>query len=127
MAKAMTAKELHWAQGKTRGALRATRPRLVQWAKLYKTQTVAPTNVDVPVITGAPNVGHTLETTMGNWNGSPSAYGAQWKRDGANILNATFAKYLLVTADAGHTLTCTITAFTGGGQANVTTSGVAVT
>lgn len=123
----MNAKELHFAQGKTRGALRAQRPRLVADAKKYKAQTIAPTNVDVPAIMGTPTVGHTLEVTMGNWNGTPTAYGAQWKRDAAAILNATFKKYLLVAADSGHSITCTITAFTGGGQASVTSSGVAVT
>ena len=92
----MNAKELHFAQGKTRGALRAQRPRLVADAKKYKAQTIAPTNVDVPVIMGTPMVGYTLEVTMGNWNGTPTAYGAQWKRNAAVIPNATFKKYLLV-------------------------------
>jgi hypothetical protein len=122
----MTAKELTFAKGKTRGALRAQRPRLVADAKKYKAQTVAPTNVDIPVIMGTGTVGHTLETTMGNWNGSPAAYGAQWKRDAAAIPNATFKKYLLVAADSGHSITCTVTAFTGGGQASVTSNAVAV-
>ena len=123
----MNAKELHFAQGKTRGALRAQRPRLVADAKKYKGQTVAPTNVDVPVLLGTGVVGHTLESTMGNWNGSPAAYGAQWKRDAAAIPNATFKKYLLVAADSGHSITCTVTAFTGGGSASVNSNAVAVT
>ena len=123
----MNAKELHFAQGKTRGALRAQRPRLVADAKKYKGQTVAPTNVDVPVILGTPLVGHTLECTMGNWNGSPSAYGAQWQRGATPIAGATFAKYLAVAADVGQSLTCKVTAFTGGGQASVTSSAVTVT
>lgn len=125
----MTAKELHFAQGKTRGTLRAQRPRLVADAKKYKSQSASapPTNATVPVIMGTPTVGHTLEVTMGNWNGTPVAYGAQWMRDAAPILFATFAKYLLTVADAGHTLTCVVTAFNGGGQASVTSSGVAVT
>ena len=123
----MNAKELHFAQGKTRGVLRAQRPRLVADAKKYKGQTVAPTNVDVPVILGTPLVGHTLECTMGNWNGSPSAYGAQWRRGATPIAGATFAKYLAVAADVGQSLTCKVTAFTGGGQASVTSAAVTVT
>ena len=122
----MNAKELHFAQGKTRGALRAQRPRLVADAKKYKSQSTPPTNVDVPVIMGTPTVGHTLQCTMGNWNGTPVAYGAQWMRDAAPIANATFAKYLVVSADSGHSLTCKVTAFTGGGQASVTSSPAAV-
>ena len=123
----MTAKELHFAQGKTRGALRAQRPRLVADAKKYKAQSTPPTNVNVPVIMGTGAVGHTLECTMGNWNGSPTAYGAQWLRNAVVIPKATFAKYLIVQADSGKSLTCQVTAFTGGGQASVTSSAVAVT
>ena len=123
----MNAKELHFAQGKTRGALRAQRPRLVADAKKYKSQSTAPTNTSVPAIMGTGTVGHTLECTMGIWNGSPVAYGAQWMRDAVAIPKATFAKYLLVAADSGHSLTCQVTAFTGGGQASVTSNAVAVT
>jgi hypothetical protein len=123
----MNAKELTFAKGKTRGTLRAQRPRLVADAKKYKAQTTPPTNVDVPVVTGTPTVGHTLTCTMGNWNGTPVAYGAKWLRDAAVIPGATFAKYLLVAADSGHMLACQVTAFTGGGQASVTSSGTAVT
>ena len=123
----MNAKELHFAQGKTRGVLRAQRPRLVADAKKYKAQSTPPTNVNVPVIMGTGAVGHTLECTMGNWNGSPSAYGAQWLRNAVAIPKATFAKYLIVQADSGKSLTCQVTAFTGGGQASVTSSAVAVT
>jgi hypothetical protein len=38
---------------------------------------------------------------MGNWNGTPTAYGAQWMRDGAPIAGATRASYLLTAADSG--------------------------
>lgn len=123
----MSAKELHFAQGKTRGALRAQRPRLVADAKKYKSQSTAPTNVDAPFVSGPPNVNHTLTVTMGNWNGEPIAYGAQWQRDTASIPNATFAKYLLVAADSGHSVRCAVTAFTGGGQATAYSNAVAVT
>ena len=123
----MTAKELHFAQGKTRGVLRAQRPRLVADAKKYKAQSTPPTNTSVPAIMGAPTVGFTLTVTMGIWNGAPTAYGAQWKRGATAIPNATFAKYLLTPADSGQSITCVVTAFTGGGQASVTTNAVAVT
>ena len=127
IAMTMTAKELTFAKGKTRSTLRAQRPRLVADAKKYKAQSTPPTNTSVPVIMGTGVVGHTLECTMGLWNGSPVAYGAQWMRDAAPIPKATFAKYLLVAADSGHSITCQVTAFTGGGQASVTSNAVAVT
>ena len=122
----MNAKELHFAQGKTRGALRAQRPRLVADAKKYKAQTTPPVNTSVPAIIGTASVGSTLTVTMGIWNGAPTAYGAQWMRNGVAIPFATFAKYLIVPADSGKSLTCQVTAFTGGGQASVTSSPVAV-
>ena len=122
----MNAKELHFAQGKTRGTLRAQRPRLVADAKKYKAQSTPPTNTAVPQVQGTGTVGYTLTVTMGIWNGSPVAYGAQWMRDAVAIPKATFAKYLLVAADSGHSVLCQVTAFTGGGQASVNSNAVAV-
>jgi hypothetical protein len=122
----LTAKDLKFCQSRTRSTLRSQRPRLFADYKKHKANTATPVNTAVPAILGAPGVGHTLEVTMGLWNGAPTAYGAQWKRDAAAILNATFAKYLQTAADSGHSLTCTVTAFTGGGQASVTSSAVAV-
>jgi hypothetical protein len=123
----MSAHELTFVQQHTRPSVRMLKPRLSADRDLYYAQTVAPTNVDVPAIMGTGAVGYTLETTMGNWNGTPTAYGAQWKRDTVAIPNAVFRKYLLVAADSGHSITCTVTAFTGGGQASVTSNAVAVT
>jgi hypothetical protein len=122
----MSAKELHFAQGKTRGVLRAQRPRLVADAKKYKSQSAPPANTSVPVIVGTGAVGQTLTVTMGIWNGAPVAYGAQWLRNAVAIPFATFAKYLVTSADSGKSLTCQVTAFTGGGQASVTSSPLAV-
>lgn len=123
---ALTDKELKFCQQRTRSTLRSQRPRLFAQYKAHRKNLTVPTNVNVPVIMGTPSVGHTLESTMGNWNGSPTAYGAQWKRDGVAIPNAVFAKYLVVSADSGHALTCTVTAITGGGQASVTTAPASV-
>ena len=89
----MTAKELRFCQGKTRATLRSQRPRLYANYKKHGTRPCRPTSV--PAIMGSPLVGHTLETTMGNWNGAPTAYGVQWTRNAAVIPGATFAKYLL--------------------------------
>ena len=121
---ALTAKEMRFCQGKTRSTLRSQRPRLYANYKKHLANKTVPTNVDVPVIMGTPQVGHTLECTMGNWNGTPTAYGAQWTRNAAPIAGATFAKYLVVAADVGQPLKVNVTAYTGGGQATVTSSAV---
>jgi hypothetical protein len=120
----LTAKDLKLCQGKTRSTLRSQRPRLFADYKKHLANKTAPTNVNVPVIMGTPQVGHTLECTMGNWNGAPTAYGAQWLRNAAAIPGATFAKYLVVAGDVGHPLTVNVTAYTGGGQATVSSSAV---
>jgi hypothetical protein len=120
----LTAKEMKFCQGKTRSTLRSQRPRLFANYKKHLANKTVPTNVDIPVIMGTPQVGHTLEVTMGNWNGAPTAYGAQWLRNAAVIPGATFAKYLVVAADVGQPLTVKVTAYTGGGQATVTSSAV---
>jgi len=71
--------------------------------------TEAPTVVDVPHVTGGSAVGETLNCTMGNWTGTPTGYAYQWKRDGADI-TGTGNSYVIVAADAGHALTCVVTA-----------------
>lgn len=124
MANALSLKELNFCKGKTRSTLRSQRPRLFALYKSHRKNTTVPTNVDVPVIMGSPLVGHTLECTMGNWNGAPTAYGVQWTRNAAVIPGATFAKYLAVVADIGQPIVARVTAYTGGGQATVTSSAV---
>ena len=120
----LTAKELNFCKGRTRSTLRSQRPRLFADYKKHRLNTNVPSNVDVPAITGNPQVGHTLQCTMGNWNGTPTAYGAQWLRAAAVIPGATFAKYLVVAADVGKPLACQVTAYTGGGQATVVSNAV---
>lgn len=120
----MTAKEMNFCKGRTRSTLRSQRPRLFADYKKHVANKTVPTNVNVPVITGNPQVGYTLTCTMGNWNGTPTAYGAQWLRNAAVIPGATFAKYLVTAADVGKPLTVNVTAYTGGGQATVTSSAV---
>ena len=65
-----------------------------------------PVNVDVPYVEQR---GETLNCTMGNWDGEPTAYAYAWHNDGvAN--GATGADYTILPADAGHTLACVVTA-----------------
>src|SRR5581483_6398351 len=41
--------------------------------------TAAPTNTALPVITGTPTQGETLQTDNGSWTGSPSSFTYQWR------------------------------------------------
>ncbi len=68
-----------------------------------------PTNTVAPVVAGTPFVGHTLVlTSAGTWTSSPT-FTYQWKRDGVAIAGQTTTSYVIVEADVGHNLTCTVT------------------
>jgi hypothetical protein len=76
-------------------------------------QSAPPVNVDVPVILpDAAAVGDTLTCTMGNWDGmqgEPADYAYQWLADGIDT-SATGPTYAIPPGDAGHSITCVVTA-----------------
>lgn len=78
---------------------------------------VAPTNVDVPLVTGAGSVGSTLNCTMGNWNNEPSSYSYQWKQDNTTNVGTNSNNYVIAAGDAGRSLTCVVTATNAAGSA----------
>jgi hypothetical protein len=69
----------------------------------------APTNVDVPYVSGLGEVGQLLNCTMGNWTGEPTSYAYQWKSDGTRDLG-TENVYAVQESDVGHSITCVVTA-----------------
>jgi len=82
-----------------------------------------PVNTVLPVISGTNLVGQTLSVTDGTWTAYPSiTYSYQWKRGGTPISLATSNTYLLVSADATYTITCTVTATNSQGSTPVTTN-----
>ena len=87
---------------------------------------IAPSNTVAPVISGTAVVGQTLSSTTGTWNGIPTpTYSYQWKRGATNIgTNAT--TYTLVSADAGQSITCVVTATNAGGSANATSNALSI-
>jgi hypothetical protein len=85
---------------------------------------VAPVNTVAPAITGTAQEGQTLTCSTGTWTGTPTiAYSYQWKRNGSNIGSATNSTYLLVSADVGQSIKCTVTAtnFVGSATADSNT------
>ena len=54
-------------------------------------------------------VGQQLAAQQGTWTDSP-IYTRQWLRDGAAINGATSPGYMMVTADIGSMIGCTVTA-----------------
>jgi hypothetical protein len=85
-----------------------------------------PTVIDAPFIsqTGA-GVASTLNCTLGNWNGAPSARAYQWKRGATNV-GTSSATYTVTAPDIGQTFTCTMVATNGVGASLPTTSNAIV-
>ena len=82
-----------------------------------------PVNVDVP---HAQQDGQTLTCTMVNWENEPTIYAYQRQRDGVDNGGAA-ASYAIVAADAGHTLTCVVTATNAAGATTAPPSnGIAI-
>jgi hypothetical protein len=75
----------------------------------------APVNVTVPYVAGAGTVGATLSCTMGTWEGEPTSYAYAWQSDGEDLGNAGNS-YEIAASDAGHSLTCIVTATNAGGS-----------
>ena len=86
----------------------------------------APENTVAPAVTGTAQEGQTLTCSTGTWSGSPT-YTYQWKRNGSNIGSATNSTYVLVTADVGQSIKCTVTATNFIGSANADSNTVTPT
>jgi hypothetical protein len=87
-----------------------------------------PSSTAPPSISGAATVGQTLSCSQGSWSATaPIAFVYQWQRDGGPISGATGSSYKIATADAGHGLSCKVTATNGAGSASSSSGSVAVT
>ena len=81
----------------------------------------------VPTITGTAKVGSTLTATPGTWGPAPVALTYQWKANGVAITGATSATYKLAGAQAGKTITVTVTGTKAGYTAASKTSAATAT
>ena len=75
-----------------------------------------PTVIDAPFIsqTGA-GAGSTLNCTLGNWNGAPTARVYQWKIAGV-VVGTNNAAYTVVAGDVGKLAVCNMVATNGVGS-----------
>ena len=79
----------------------------------------APLNLTSPVASGTAQVGETLSTTDGTWQGIATiTFAYQWRRDAVNISGATSSTYTLVAADYTTDVDCVVTATNGLGSAS---------
>jgi hypothetical protein len=85
-----------------------------------------PSNTGLPSIPGSATTGDTISCDPGTWTGTPT-FGYQWRSDGAPIGGATNQQYMIADADAGHTLTCHLTATNGSGSDTADSNGMVPT
>lgn len=72
-------------------------------------RTASLTATPVPKITGSIRVGEALTVVSGEWAPGAVSLAFQWYRDGEAIKGANAARYILDPADAGGTLTVSVT------------------
>jgi hypothetical protein len=94
-------------------------------AAFTHTNPLPPRLLTPPAITGAVAVGSTLSCSKGTWANQPTVFTYEWLRGGKPIAGATAQTYTVVTADAGQTLSCQVTATNGYGSALGTSAGLA--
>lgn len=80
------------------------------------------TATPVPTISGSAKVGQTLVAAAGAWAPLPVVLAHQWNRNGVPIGGATATSYALTNADAGATITVTVTGSKAGYSAVAKTS-----
>ena len=78
-----------------------------------------PYNLVAPIASGTAQVGQTLSTTNGSWQGIATiTFTYQWRRDASDISGATSSTYTLVADDYATDIDCIVTATNTLGSAN---------
>ncbi|MDB2690388.1 hypothetical protein N9Z17_04235 [Planktomarina temperata] len=86
----------------------------------------SPYNLVAPVASGTGQVGQTLSTTNGSWQGIATiTFTYQWRRDASDISGATSSTYTLVADDYATDIDCMVTATNGLGSANQDSNDIA--
>jgi hypothetical protein len=86
----------------------------------------APVVMTRPAITGTPTVGQPLTCSLGVWHNSTPRFAIQWLLDDRPIANAVYPGHIVRGAEAGHRLTCAITAINDAGRATSVTDPVTI-
>ena len=116
-----------WGQGAVNNNISWGKSQITSWSGATDIDGGnVPVNTVAPAITGTAQEGQTLTCSTGTWSGSPT-YTYQWKRNGSNIGSATNSTYLLVLADVGQSILCTVTATNALGSSNADSNTVTPT
>jgi hypothetical protein len=86
-----------------------------------------PANTTPPVVSGTAVVGGTLLCANGLWTGIPApSFAQQWLREGVPIAGALGGSYVVGEPDAGHAVSCQVTATNAKGSRSATSAGVGI-
>ena len=88
----------------------------------------APSNMELPAISGTAQQGQTLSASPGTWSGPPPAYSYQWQDCTiatsicVTTAGANTSSYAVAAGDVGTAIEVTVTAVNAGGSAAATSS-----
>jgi hypothetical protein len=82
----------------------------------------APVCIVAPVVTGEPEIGEQLFASVGGWDGTPTAYAYEWRRDLSIIDDETAPLYTPTVEDEGFTLRVGVRGVNTGGAGSITYS-----
>jgi hypothetical protein len=82
----------------------------------FQAEGLPPSIVTVPNVSGAAVVGGELICTMGIWHGAPTDYSYEWMSDAGSTALGSGSTYTVADTDAGHSITCVVTATNAAGS-----------
>ncbi|GAA4708715.1 hypothetical protein [Nocardioides conyzicola] len=82
-----------------------------------------PINTEPPAVTGVEAVGTALTCAPGSWSGGSAPFAYAWWRDGVPIADTASSKYVVLNADVGARLGCTVTVTSPAGSTSASSPG----
>ncbi len=95
-------------------------------AALFELSPTKPASTEAPLLSGNAAVGGLLTCAPGRWANKPTALEYAWLRDGLPIPGQLAGTYRVQSADAGHSISCAVTASNGAGSATATSAALNV-
>lgn len=91
---------------------------LLVWCEYEEVPSYVPVNTVAPHVSGESLVDSTITCTTGTWTNDPEGYTYQWRKDDADITDATDSSYALQLEDVGTYIGCRVTATNSFGSAS---------
>jgi hypothetical protein len=117
-----TVVDLRWPLRVVVTASNAIGPAIAESAFTAPILPAAPVCILAPVVTGEPEIGEQLFASTGGWDGTPTAYAYEWRRDLSLIVDETAPLYTPTVEDEGFTLRVGVRGVNIGGAGSITYS-----